>query len=374
MRINLGRIFSFIQPPRATIESAAEKAIANEEKDKILLMIIRGKEETLFFFAQALELLAACEAHLPNIRNSSVDFIRSVHLIKGSSGNFTNIAKTCHKLEKALIEHSDHILTYFMQLKKEVDEFQEILRVRLEWDDGHTGTLPISISEIARLLDANPSVLNIVRTNPQDYISMQMAAGRIYQESSVFLNRLFNSTIDDSRLQIVKKPKPTLKIEHIGEPVSYASRLVLEKVLPALFLNSLDHGIESPRDRHRSGKDGTGTIFIKVDNSNSCLELIVEDDGIGLDLEKLREKALRARLIDTISTSDTFLADLIFGQGISTKDETTLISGRGVGMGMVKNALESVGARIEIVLKESGKQNPRPFQFRIRFAPINGRY
>jgi len=135
-----------------------------------------------------------------------------------------------------------------------------------------------------------------------------------------------------------------------GEATELDKGLV-EKItdpLTHLVRNSCDHGIEMPADRLAKGKPETGTITLAASHQGGSIVIEVRDDGRGLSREKLIKKA-RERGIDAPdSMSDSEVWNLIFAPGFSTADVVTDVSGRGVGMDVVKKNITSLGGTVEI--------------------------
>lgn len=126
-------------------------------------------------------------------------------------------------------------------------------------------------------------------------------------------------------------------VEVIGDPLMH------------LIRNSVDHGIESPAERKASGKPETGRIILDAYHEGNHIAILVTDDGAGLPLAKIRQKAVSRRMIgEREELSDRDIADLIFLPGFSTAEKVTDISGRGVGMDVVKKALNNLGGMIDI--------------------------
>lgn len=125
-------------------------------------------------------------------------------------------------------------------------------------------------------------------------------------------------------------------IERIADPLTH------------LIRNSLDHGIESPANRISAGKNPVGTITLKAYHQGGNIVIEVGDDGAGLHrnkiLSKAREKGMQAS--DQMTDSEVF--NLIFEAGFSTADQITDVSGRGVGMDVVRRNIQSMGGRVEI--------------------------
>ncbi|MHB8706514.1 MAG: chemotaxis protein CheW [Coriobacteriia bacterium] len=128
-------------------------------------------------------------------------------------------------------------------------------------------------------------------------------------------------------------------LDEIGDPIVH------------LLRNSLDHGIESYDDRERSGKPHRGTVKLTADRDRDQVRIIVSDDGRGMDPERIWAKALERGLVtpaerDSYSTSDILL--LTCEPGFSTAEKATAVSGRGVGMDVVKGKIEYLGGTITI--------------------------
>ncbi len=112
-----------------------------------------------------------------------------------------------------------------------------------------------------------------------------------------------------------------------------------------IFRNAMDHGIESTMERVSNAKDEVGTISCSIYEDNSKLNIIIADDGGGIDIDKLRVKA-KELCIDTRDFSDKEILNLIFSDNFSTKDEISDISGRGVGLSAIKEQLDKIGGRV----------------------------
>ena len=124
---------------------------------------------------------------------------------------------------------------------------------------------------------------------------------------------------------------------------------VLSDPLVHMMRNAVDHGIEMPERRAEAGKDPAGTVRLRAYHSAGNIVIELQDDGKGLDREKILAKAIERGLInpgDDLSDAEAF--GLIFQAGFSTAEKVTDVSGRGVGMDVVKNGIESLRGRIDI--------------------------
>jgi two-component system chemotaxis sensor kinase CheA len=138
----------------------------------------------------------------------------------------------------------------------------------------------------------------------------------------------------------------------IGGSDTELDKGVLERIadpLTHLVRNCIDHGIESPQERRARGKPANGTIHLHASHQGNRVRVEVSDDGAGLQRERILEAARERGLVASDAVlSDAAIDQLVFVAGFSTVAETTLISGRGVGMDVVKRNVEALGGRIEI--------------------------
>ena len=131
-------------------------------------------------------------------------------------------------------------------------------------------------------------------------------------------------------------------------------RSILEKLSDPLFhlvRNAIDHGIESPADRVARGKDPRGQLAISARREKDTIRIEVRDDGAGIDLDRVRARAVDAGLLHPGLADDLppdAVAQLIFRPGLSTAEGVSDISGRGVGMDAVRAAIESLGGTVEL--------------------------
>ena len=123
----------------------------------------------------------------------------------------------------------------------------------------------------------------------------------------------------------------------------------LNDPLVHLIRNSMDHGIETPETRLASGKPATGTIHLSARHSGANVLIQVSDDGRGLDVEAVRERAIEKGLIDSSAQlTQAEIFSLIMAPGFSTARAVTEVSGRGVGMDVVRRSIEALRGSIEI--------------------------
>jgi two-component system chemotaxis sensor kinase CheA len=159
----------------------------------------------------------------------------------------------------------------------------------------------------------------------------------------------FPKVIRDLSKRLGKK----VDFRHYGDNVEIDKAMIegLTDPLMHIIRNSMDHGLEKPEDRIAAGKDEKGFVSISAEQSNGQMIITIEDDGQGVNVDRVVEKALDSGNIDenqlaNMSTNDK--AMLIFGAGLSTAEEISDISGRGVGMDVVKTNINKLGGVIRL--------------------------
>ncbi len=156
---------------------------------------------------------------------------------------------------------------------------------------------------------------------------------------------------------LAKKSGKHVDLVMSGEETEIDRNMVdmLYDPLVHMIRNSIDHGIEMPAQRRDAGKPETGQVSLRAFHKGGYIVIEIEDDGQGLNRTKILEKAKAKGLVDGDASLNEYQIDnLIFEPGFSTADKVTDISGRGVGMDVVKRAIEQLKGRVEI-FSTSGK-------------------
>ncbi len=152
-------------------------------------------------------------------------------------------------------------------------------------------------------------------------------------------------------------------------------KTVMEKIgdpLVHLVRNSLDHGIEMPADRIAAGKPETGTIHLNAYHEGGNIVIDIEDDGAGLNKERILSKAIERGIVKEGETlSDQQINALIFHAGFSTAEVVSNVSGRGVGMDVVKRNIHDLGGAVE-VKSEEGKGSVFTIRLPLTLAILDG--
>lgn len=159
--------------------------------------------------------------------------------------------------------------------------------------------------------------------------------------------------------EIAQKLDKKVTLEISGDSMMLDRRILDSVKDPILHIirNSIDHGIEPPSARKKFNKPETGIIKMSISGSDSnYLEIIISDDGAGINLQKLRRKLLEKKIIkddEITSISEERLINYIFMHGFSTSDIITDLSGRGLGLSIVKENIELTGGTVSLVTSEN---------------------
>jgi chemosensory pili system protein ChpA (sensor histidine kinase/response regulator) len=157
--------------------------------------------------------------------------------------------------------------------------------------------------------------------------------------------------------QTAKEVGKRANLDIVGTQVEL-DRSVLERITAPfehLLRNAITHGIEMPDKRVAAGKAEIGEIRMELTQESNEVQIVFSDDGAGLDIRRIREKAVETGLLGAqVSATDAEIADFIFQPGFSTATEVTQLAGRGVGMDVVRNEIAALGGRIELKF-EAGK-------------------
>jgi chemosensory pili system protein ChpA (sensor histidine kinase/response regulator) len=186
-------------------------------------------------------------------------------------------------------------------------------------------------------------------------LSQQARISRDVQQELMRMRAVPFAILDERLYRIVRQTTrelgKTAELEIRGSQVEL-DRSVLERIsapLEHMLRNALAHGIEPPAVRAGAGKPDTGRIQVALRQESNEIVLTVGDDGAGIDVERLRGKAVERGLLAAQDRPDpAVLTQLIFASGLSTADAVTELAGRGIGMDVVRNEVTAIGGRVEV--------------------------
>lgn len=185
-------------------------------------------------------------------------------------------------------------------------------------------------------------------------------ANRLYDEALAVRMRPFADGVQGlPRMvrDVSRKLEKTVKLEIRGENTQVDREILdkLEAPLGHLLRNAIDHGLETAVERVEAGKQAEGTVRLEAVHNAGTLQITVEDDGRGIDLDQLRKKVVSRELTNAETASKLSEAELwefLFLPGFSVKETVTDISGRGVGLDVVQTMLKEVRGTVRIVSKK----------------------
>lgn len=242
--------------------------------------------------------------------------------------------KTTRSSESTSIRVAVEKVDQLINLVGELVITQSMLAQRSsELDPVNHGDLITSMGQLQRnARDLQESVMSI-RMMPMEYVFSRYP--RLVRDLAGKLGKRVELTLVGSSTELDKS-----LIERIIDPLTHLVR------------NSLDHGIELPEKRLAAGKNSVGNLILSAEHQggNICIE--VTDDGAGLNRERILAKAASQGLTVSENMSDDEVAMLIFAPGFSTAEQVTDVSGRGVGMDVVKRNIQEMGGHVEIQSKQ----------------------
>ncbi len=321
------------------------------------------------FFDENEELIKNTTSKSPELLAS---LFRNMHTVKGNARTyeFVNLTDTIHEVEQVYDElrkdeqailDKDTLLEDLKKARSAVAMYQEI-NDNVLCRKGRSSDLLtvrggfVSNEEIDQLKSMAAELY-------QKYVedgAMQELHKNIIRIGEIPLPRLIDGAVDSiaSLAKELGKPIPEIKI--VDHNITFVNKVCepLKSSFMHIVRNSLDHGIESVEERAAKNKPEMGTLTFEVAENENSIDLKIRDDGRGLALHKLYQKALDAGIFkgeDTIPSHQE-IAEVIFNSGLTTAESLTQVSGRGVGMDAVRSFLEKQGASIKIVLFESKEE------------------
>jgi len=243
-------------------------------------------------------------------------------------------AATVEQTIRVDVKRLDHLMNLIGEL---VLAKNRLIKINDDVEERYEG------EEFLEELNQVVSIVSLVTTDLQIAVmkTRMLPIGKVFNKFPRMIRDLTRELNKKMELQISGEETELDKsiVEEVGDPLVHIIR------------NSCDHGIEIPEVRAAAGKDETGTIKLKAYNEGNQIVIQIDDDGKGLDAEMLKAKSVEKGLItlseaDAMSDKEAF--SLIFKPGFSTAATVTNVSGRGVGMDVVKTNIEKVNGIIDI--------------------------
>lgn len=281
-----------------------------------------------------------------------------VSTIKGSLGDLTeNIARLRSQLREVEIQADAQLQARGTSLARESADFDPLEFDRYTRLQELTRMLAESVEDVAMVQSTMVKGLQMADTD----LTSQSRLTRDLQQQLMRVRLVPFSNVSERLYRVARQTAKELD-KRVNVDVRGGSteidRGVLEKMVGPfehLIRNAIVHGLELPAERRAAGKAEAGELKLDVRQEANEIIVVLSDDGAGLNLERIRERAIERELISaTQELGDRELMDLIFLPGFTTVTEVTELAGRGVGMDVVRAELASFGGRIA-VSSESGR-------------------
>jgi len=304
---------------------------------------------------------------------------RNMHTIKGNARTYglLNMTNTVHETEQVYDElrkdpekvwEQESMLAQLAEVDALLDEYHKINDVKLgRKGPGRRGSvekfLMVEKDQVARALEL------IKAAKAADAQAMVNALHEVDQTLSLIGTEKIDHVLAgilESMPSLAKelgKEPPKISIEDHGIVIRTQIVGLLKNVFTHVFRNSMDHGLETADVREAAGKSAAGHIRLNLSIKDGRLQFKLGDDGRGLAVAKIRQKAIDNGLIPADgNTPPEEIAQLIFASGFSTAEKVTEVSGRGVGMDAVKGFLQREGGDVAIHFTDNTVADMRPFE------------
>jgi two-component system chemotaxis sensor kinase CheA len=237
---------------------------------------------------------------------------------------------TSAKTIRVDIERLEALMNLFSELVIDRGRLEQISR-----ELGHAG-LSETVEHMNRISGDLQNIILNIRMVPVEQVFNRFP--RMVRDLAKELNKKVNLTITGAETELDRTV-----IDEIGDPLVH------------LLRNAVDHGLESTVERLRSGKPETGEIHLRAFHSGNHVFIEVSDDGKGINREKVLKKAIQRGLVsaeEAETLTDQQVYQFLFASGFSTAQVISDISGRGVGLDVVKNKIESLGGAVSVYSQE----------------------
>lgn len=250
---------------------------------------------------------------------------RSLHTFKGSArmAGVMRLGELAHRMEDR-ITGAQHSPSFWEGLQ---NDFERIGSMIGQLHSGPGATMTEADADQAA---ENEAVQPAAERVPFSHVSRRLY--RVVRQTGKELGKKVNLELSGSEVQLDRG-----MLERITAPLEHMLR------------NAIDHGLEHAEERRNKGKPPVGDIRLSLRQETNELVFEFSDDGAGLDIARLRQKAVEQGILQADdAVSESRIMQLIFATGLSTADKVTEVSGRGVGMDVVRSEIAALGGRIDI--------------------------
>lgn len=317
---------------KTTAEDMQKKLMKVSEVDEVIVTTIdqRKFSEKVFEAQQEVAATATAVAEVAAIPTSTpaakAEPIAKPAKEATPSKADKNHAPVGNKTIRVNIERLDILMNLFEELVIDRGRLQSIST------EVNHGELNETVERMSRVMGDLQTIILTMRMVPVETVFNRFP--KMIRQLSRDLNKKINLEIIGAETELDRTV-----IDEIGDPLVH------------LIRNSVDHGIENPTARRAKGKPEEGTVVLRAYHSGNYVFIEIEDDGAGINREKVLAKAISKGIVtqeQSYSMSDKQINELILASGFSTADVISDVSGRGVGLDVVKTTIESLGGNISI--------------------------
>lgn len=328
---------------------------------KMIVQAVINRDDLLEVIS---DYLYFCLETVPNLvtsqeplRNVIVDIKRMVHTFKGSFGHFEMIhmLSSLHKIEEEIKSFEQQesancsglgILLKNMNLEGFLREDLGVLQSTL----GKNFLTDDKIFEIpeSKLIELEDQITALLPSTEATILIAEIRKLRYRLFKELLLS--YPNYVEGLAHRLDKQVYP-LELKGGEFPVDTTKYQAFTKSLIHVFANCVDHGVESREDRVYAGKEECGRILCEMKLVDQMISLRIADDGKGLDIEGIKQKALRLGILngeELARSQDRDIIPLVFEDGLSSKEDVSMFSGRGIGMAIVKQELKKIGGQLDI--------------------------
>jgi two-component system, chemotaxis family, sensor kinase CheA len=260
----------------------------------------------------------------------------------------TSAKQASNKTIRVNIERLDILMNLFEELVIDRGRLEQISK------ELNNQELDETVERMTRISGDLQNIILNMRMVPVETVFNRFP--KMVRQLARDLNKKINLTIIGAETELDRTV-----IDEIGDPLVH------------LLRNAMDHGVETPEIRKQKGKDEEGTIILKAYHSGNHVFIEIRDDGAGISKDRVLQKAISKGIVSEYTAStltDKQIYELIFASGFSTADTISDISGRGVGLDVVKNTIESLGGSVTID-SEMGKGSVFSIQLPLTLSIIS---
>lgn len=345
-----------------TVEKALWVGMSQTQaKQEMVFKILQDRENFESFYHGSIEMLQESQQSLRNLtlatRKTIDSLFRTVHTIKGTGSIFglSELSEKAHAIEDVLrvlrenrdtkisVEQQQTIMEDFSNLRAQLTQARDTVRELIGEGENEERNFTISETKIERI--SRGVLARVSSAKAGEVASILDGLKKI---PTLRLLKKFRAMV----VQIAEKLEKNVELV-IEDPHETELSLEFFRHLDPLFLhiirNTIDHGIETPGERLKSGKKEAGLISLKFEVLNGGIKITISDDGRGIDTGRLIEVALERGFIkpeDAEGMTREEVLNLLFIPGFSTAKTVSAVSGRGVGLDVVKTEMDKLGGEM----------------------------